>query len=162
MTRWTVQFGVFGLLAGVLFASIGCSSPGGSSTRTRMATLCRAGLDDCREIELTYDHLRDREAGEPERTYEQLRIVVRPRAPLSFEQTVKSAEVKLGTPQGQYRFENVDVRRDKTGRKVWFVQRDTSRIIATLDLDTHATTGPDDEPPAWATPDGGAPLPRAE
>lgn len=160
--RQAARLDVLGLLAGVLVVILGCSASDGSSTRTRMATLCRAGLDDCREIELTYDHLRDHEAGQPERTYEQLRIVVKPRAPLSFEQTVKTAEVKLGTPQGQCRFENVDVRRDKTGRKIWFVQRDTSRIIATLDLDTNATTGPDDEPPAWATPDGGASLPRAE
>jgi hypothetical protein len=127
-----------------------------------MQTLCSAGLDECREIELTYDRLRDREAGEPPRAYELLRIVVQPRQQLSFEQTVKTVELKFGVPRGQCRFENVEARRDETGQKVWFVQRDTSRIVATLDLQTHKTTGPDDEPPAWATPDGGEPLESAD
>ncbi|MHC4235760.1 MAG: hypothetical protein ACYSUQ_11640, partial [Planctomycetota bacterium] len=114
------------------------------------------------EIELTYDRLRDREAGEPQRAYELLRIVVQPRQQLSFERTVKTVELKFGVPRGQCRFENVEARRDETGQKVWFVQRDTSRIVATLDLQTHKTTGPDDEPPAWATPDGGEPLESAD
>jgi hypothetical protein len=81
--------------------------------------------------------------------------------PLHFEQTIKTVEPKFGVPSGQCRFENVEARRDETGRKVWLVQRDTSRIVATLDRVTHATTGPDDEPPAWATPDGGQPLESA-
>jgi hypothetical protein len=123
-----------------------------------METLCTAGLDECREIWLTYDRLREREAGEPERAYEQLRVVVKPRRQLRFEQSVKTVELKFGVPRGQCRFENVEARRDKTGQKVWFVERDTSRIVATLDLETHETTGPDDEPPAWATPDGGEPM----
>ena len=126
-----------------------------------METLCSAGLDECREIELTYDRLRDREAGEPERAYELLRIVVKPRQRLHFEQTVKTVELEFGVPRGQCRFKDVEGRTDESGQKVWFVQRDTSRIVATLDIETHETTGPDDEPPAWATPDGGEPLESA-
>ena len=75
--------------------------------------------------------------------------------------TVKTVELKFGVPRGQCRFENVQARRDGTGQKVWFVQRNTSRIVATLDLETHETTGPDDEPPSWAIPDGGEPLASA-
>ena len=161
MMQQVAQYGMVGLVAGLVLASVGCSSPAGSSTRTRMQTLCSAGLDDCREIELTYDRLRDRDVGEPERAYELLRVVVKPRQQLSFEQTVKTVELKFGVPRGQCRLENVEARRDETGQKVWFVQRDTSRIVATLDLQTHETTGPDDEPPAWATPDGGEPLESA-
>jgi hypothetical protein len=161
MMRHVTQCGVVGLAAGLVLASTGCSSPGSSATQIRMQTLCSAGLDECREIALTHDRLWDRAAGEPERAYEQLRVVVRPRKPLHFEQVVKSVELKFGEPGGQCRFENVEARRDETGQKVWFVQRDTSRIVATVDLVTHATTGPDDEPPGWATPDGGKPLKRA-
>lgn len=161
MMQQVAQYGVVGLVAGLVLASVGCSSPAHSSTRIRMQTLCSAGLDECREIELTYDRLRDREVGEPERAYELLRVVVKPRQQLRFEQTVKTVELKFGVPRGQCRFENVEARRDETGQKVWFVQRDTSRIVATLDLETHETTGPDDEPPAWATPDGGEPLESA-
>jgi hypothetical protein len=155
------KYGVVGLVAGLVLADLGCSSPAHSSTRIRMETLCSAGLDECREIELTYDRLRDREVGEPERAYELLRVVVKPRQQLRFEQTVKTVELKFGVPPGQCRFENVEARRDETGQKVWFVQGDTSRIVATLDLQTRETTGPDDKPPDWATPDGGEPLASA-
>jgi len=155
MMKQVAQYGLVGLVAGLVLASVGCSSSAGSSTRTRMQMLCSTGLDECRDITLTCDRLRDHEAGKPERTYEQLRVVVRPRQRLSFEQTLKTVELKSGVPHGQCRFENVEARTDETGQKVWFVQRDTSRIVATLDLATHQTTGPDDEPPAWATPNGG-------
>ena len=158
MMQQVEQYGVVGLVAGLVLASVGCSSPARSSTRTRMQTLCSAGLDECREIELTCDRLWEREDGEPQRVYELLRVVVKPRQELSLEQTVKTVELKFGVPRGQCRFENVEARRDETGQKVWFVQRDTARIIATADLWTRETTGPDDEPPVWATPDGGKPL----
>jgi hypothetical protein len=55
----------------------------------------------------------------------------------------------------------VEGRIDQTGQKVRFVQPDTGRIVATLDLYSGKTTGPDDEPPAWATPAGGKPLPSS-
>ena len=159
MMRQVTHYGLAALVAGLVLASVGCSSPGSSATQIRMKTLCSVGLDECREIALTYDRLWDREAGQPERAYEQLRVVVKPREPLHFEQAVKTVELKFGAPGGQCQFENVEARRDETGHRVWFVQRGTSRIVATVDLMTHATTGPDDEPPAWATPAGGKPLP---
>jgi hypothetical protein len=158
MMRQAKWCGVVGLAAGLVLASVGCSPAGSSATQIRMQTLCSAGLDECREIALTYDRAWDREAGKPQRAYELLRVVVKPREPLHFEQTVKTVELKSGVPVGQCQFENVEARRDEANRRVWFVQRDTSRIVATVDLITQATTGPDDEPPAWATPDGGKPL----
>ncbi len=158
MIQLMAWYGKVGLVAALVVVSVGCSSSRTSSTRVRMQTLCSAGLDECREIELTCDRLQEHEAGEPDRECEQLRVVVRPRQQLRFEQAVKTVELKFGVPRGQCRFENVEARRDETGQKVWFVQRDTSRIVATLDLQNHETTGPDDEPPAWATPDGGEPL----
>jgi hypothetical protein len=158
MMRQVARYVAVGMAAGLVLASAGCSSAGSSSTQVRMQTLYSAGLDDCREIALTRDRLKDCEAGQPERTYELLRVVVRPRQELSFEQTVKEVELKPGVPRGQCRFENVEARTDESGQRVWFVQRDNSRIIATVDLETHKTTGPDDQPPGWATPNGGRSL----
>ncbi|MBU0705268.1 MAG: hypothetical protein KKC18_15570, partial [Chloroflexi bacterium] len=140
MMQQAVKYAVVGLVAGLVLASVGCSSPTSSSTQIRMQTLCSAGLDECRKIDLTYDRSWDRETGEPERRYELLRVVVKPRPHLQFEQTVKTVELKFGVPRGECRFENVEARRDETGQKVWFVQRDTSRIVATVNLVTHATT----------------------
>lgn len=158
MMRHVVQYGVVGVLAGLFVVSAGCSAHGNSATQIRLQTVCSAELDDYREIRLTCDRLVDREAGKPERTYELMRVVVRPRPAIVFEETVQKVELKLGERHGQCRFEDVEARRDEAGRRVWFVERGSARILATIDLVTRATTGPDDEPPAWATPDGGERL----
>jgi hypothetical protein len=152
---------VVGVLTIVIVTSAGCATPETSSTRIRMQTLSSAGLDSCREIQLTRDRVLDRESGQPEREYEVLRIVVKPREHLNFERTVKQVELKYGLPRRPCHYENVEARSDESHQRIWFVQRDTGKIVATVDLATDATTGPDDEPPAWATPDGGRRLERA-
>ena len=148
------------LLAGgcLILTAVGCAK---STTRTSTLTshtLCGGNLDECREIRLSYGVGREREGLGPERHYEQLTVKVSPREHLGFRRTVKTVELTFGVPRGQLRFRGVEGRIDEAGQKVWFVQRDTGRIVATFDAETHATTGPDDEPPAWATPDGGTPL----
>jgi hypothetical protein len=135
---------------------IGCA-PERSSTLTSYP-LCRAGLDEYREVELSYGLRSERQGWEPVRKYEQLVLKVRPRPSLRFKQVLKTVERKPGMSSGELRFENVVGRTDQTRQKVWFVERSTGRILATLDRQTGQTTGPDDEPPAWAKPDGGLPL----
>jgi hypothetical protein len=153
------------VICGVALALVsqGCSQSTiyTSSTRVRQETW-RANLDECRQVRLSCDLVRDRLTGEPDRKYEQLRLEVAPREHLSFRRTLKKIELKFGVPRGQLRFQDVEVRADQERRRVWFVDGDTKRIIATLDRETGATTGPDDDPPDWATPDGGAPLEEAE
>ncbi len=58
----------------------------------------------------------------------------------------------------QFKFGQLEARSDSARDKVWIVDRDASRVVATLDCGTGATTGPDDQPPAWAAVDGGARL----
>jgi hypothetical protein len=136
---------------------VGCA-PTRTSSRTRIHTISEGTLDECREVALSYDVLQEREGTQPERKYEQLILRIYPRKHLSYERTLKSVEMKPGVPSGQLRIESAEARIDQAREKVWFVEPDTSRILATLDLQTGRTTGPDDEPPAWATPDGGMPL----
>ena len=144
---------VFGI--SLAFFSKGCTHhPYGSSTRLRQETW-RAQLDDCREVSLSFDRVRDSVEGKPNRKYEQLTLQVRPRKHLQFERVVKTVELEPGVPRGQLKFDDVEVRTDPERRQVWLVDRTAGRVIATLDRDTGATTGPDDEPPLWATPNGG-------
>jgi hypothetical protein len=135
---------------------IGCA-PERSSTLTSYP-LCCAALDECREVELSYGVGREREGLEPVRKYEMLTLEVRPRPSLRSKHVLKTIEQKPGSPSGELRFLNVRVRTDETGQRIWFVESSTGRILATLDRQTGRTTGPDDEPPAWAKPDGGHPL----
>ena len=155
MVRQIPLRGPLVLSVALLWAGLGCSQNTlSSSTRISRASW-RADLDEWREVMLSCDLVQDRTDTGPVRTYEQLRLAVRPRKHLHFESTLKTVELGPGVPRGQLRYRNVEARTDETHRKVWFVQRDTGRIIATFDREKGETTGPDDKPPAWATPDGG-------
>ncbi|MBN2563234.1 MAG: hypothetical protein JXQ75_20115 [Phycisphaerae bacterium] len=132
-----------------------CSS-GRMSSSTRLCdTICSGDLDECRQVELSCDMVRYCEDMKPAREYEQLTLKVSPREHLRFKGAVKTIDLDFGVPRGQLRFQDVEARTDEARQKVWFVERATGRVLATLDLATRMTTGPDDEPPAWATPDGG-------
>ena len=141
----------------LILVAAGCA-PTRTSTRTRVRTIGQGNLDEWRKVVLSYDVIREREGTEPERKYEQVTLHIYPREHLYFERALKTVELKFGVPSGELRFEDAEARIDESRRKIWFVERDTGRIIATLDLETARTTGPDDEPPSWATPEGGAPL----
>jgi len=143
------------------FVSAGCLSPGyhSESTSTRLRDAWwRWNLNECQEVRLSCDFVRDRTSGHPERKYEQFVLRVNPRRHLRFERTLKTVELVRGARRGQIRFEEIEARTDDTHQKVWFVESETGRILATLDRATGNTTGPDDPAPAWATQDGGVPL----
>ena len=55
-------------------------------------------------------------------------------------------------------FDNVEARADSSGHRIWLVDKPTGRVVASADLDTESFTGPDDESPSWARPDGGTVL----
>ncbi len=108
---------------------------------------------------VSYDLIRDRRTPEePERKYEQVTLQVVPREHLRLMRALKKIELKTGVPQGQLKYRDIEIRTDQQRRKVWFVDTETRRIVATLDVETGATTGPDDEAPKWATADSGVPL----
>jgi hypothetical protein len=141
---------------------LGCAHHRSSeTTRIRQASW-QANLDDCREVRLSSHKGYDREDGEPARRYEQLTLEIRPRKHLEFESVLKTIELTSGGRSGQLEFGEIEVRADEARRRVWFVDRKTGRIVATLDRDTGATTGPDDAAPVWATPEGGVVLGRGD
>ncbi len=55
-------------------------------------------------------------------------------------------------------FDNVEARADSSGHRIWLVDKQTGRVVASADLDTKSLTGLDDESPSWARPDGGTVL----
>ena len=150
-TRWVPPLSLV-----LTLVCIGCT-PERSSTLNRYP-LCCAAVDEYREVGLSYDVRKEREGWESVRRYEMLTLEVRPRPSLRSKHVLKTIEQKPGSSSGELRFQDVEVRTDETRQKVWFVERRTGRILATLDRQSGRTTGPDDEPPAWAKPDGGHPL----
>jgi hypothetical protein len=153
-------FAMLALLSVV--CTLGCTHTRSTEATTIRQASWHAVLDECQEVHLSFDRVHEHESGEPERSYEQLTLELRPRPHLRFERLLKSVEMKPGASEGQFRFDEIEVRADEARRRVWFVDRETRRVIATLDRDTGSTTGPDDEPPPWATVDGGVPLSERE
>jgi hypothetical protein len=135
---------------------IGCTP--GHTSMLNSHPLCCAALDEYREVQLSYEVRRDREGLGPERVSEGLNLEVRPRPSLRAKYVIKTVEQKSGSPSGELRFQNVEGRTDETRQKVWFVDRNTGRVLVTLDRQSGRTTGPDDEAPAWAKPDVGRVL----
>jgi len=58
----------------------------------------------------------------------------------------------------RFSFGPLEARVDQAKTKVWIVDTETARVIASLDCVTGARTGPDDPAPSWATPAGGLRL----
>ena len=145
------------LSASLVFGGAGCSSSYSTECTAMIRATCHETLDDCREVGLSEVWVRDYENGRLVDEYSQLRTEVRPRDDLRFERSLKKAEPRRGA-LGKFDLHNLEIRADVSRSKVWFVERDTDRIIATLDRETGRTTGPDDEPPTWATPDSGERL----
>lgn len=137
---------------------LGCAPTMSSeATRIRQASW-KADLDEYQEILLCVSRVQDSENGVVAGTYEELTLEVRPRPALRFESLLKSVELRPGARAGGLRYKHIEVRADDSRRRVWFVDVAAGRIVGTLDRDTRATTGPDDEPPSWATVDGGVLL----
>jgi len=137
---------------------LGCAH-GVASESTKVRLLqWQADLDDCREVSLSVYQSTDNIEGQPESKSEELTLEVRPRRHLEFKVVLKSVDAKAGDLAGQFNADEIEVRADESRRKVWFVDKRAKRVIATLDRESGQTTGPDDQPPPWATPDGGTPI----
>ena len=57
-----------------------------------------------------------------------------------------------------FQFGKLAARTDAGRQRVWIVDTDARRVIASLDCTTGDRTGPCDEAPPWATLEGGTPL----
>ena len=158
MKRITRYRGLLILLGvSLVLGGAGCSSSQSTQSTRIIRAKCHETLDDCREVGLSEVWVRDYEDGRLVDESFQLRIEVAPRDDLTFERSLKKAKPRRGA-LGNFDLHNLEVRTDESRSKVWFVDRGTDRIVATLDRETEQTTGPDDEPPTWATPDGGERL----
>jgi hypothetical protein len=147
------------VLAGIaLLIGAGCASSYTSSQTRWSRDLCRGHLNEYLDIRLSYDVVKDRDELSPPREYEQLMLRVAPRDDHRVRVALKTVDLDPGVPRGQLRFNNVQARTDGTGARVWFIDMDTGRILATLDRRNGVTTGPDDPPPPWATADSGVIL----
>ena len=137
---------------------VGCAHTMSSESTQIREVSWQADVDEYQEVMLSVSRILDSEDGVAVGSREELTLEVRPRPDLQYESVLKSVEVQSGSRSSEFPFRDVEVRANESRRRVWFVDVMGGRVIATLDRDTRATTGPDDQPPSWATVDGGVLL----
>lgn len=145
-----------------IICGLGCAHTVTSESTIIRQAGWRANVNECQEVLLSRGRVIDRREGEADRTYEVLRLELVPRAHLEFETVLEKIELGPTSRGGNFAYEELEVRAGESRRRIWFVDPSAERVVATLDMDTGVTTGPGDEPPAWATVDGGEVLDRVE
>ncbi len=131
----------------------GCLS--GSTSSTINKTLYRANLDACNEVCLRHEAVKTREGWGPEECCERITVVVRPLPKPEAEFRLDRKPAAVWPSWSQFRFGDIEARIDELGERIWFVDRATGKVIGAIDRDSGKATGPQDEAPAWATPNRG-------
>ena len=135
-------------------ANVGCSAFASSYARP----LHVAMLDETGKVELWEYAQHNAVLRGPEHNFRVLSLHVA----LPGDELVKGVICRKGGEHGKdapgYEFGELEARTDETGRKVWIMDKDTGRVIASADCDTQVLTGPDDEAPLWANRGAGTVL----
>lgn len=121
-------------------------------------TLHAANLDANYAVLLSHRASKHREGLNPEQRSEQLIVEIVPRPLPREDYTMASQPVQTWPSFSHYQYRDVEARADSAGRRVWYIDRTTGSIIATVDRDSGSTTGPGDTARDWATRDSGRVL----
>ena len=165
MASSTVVMKTFAIcVLGLTACGVGCAHTMSSESTQIREVSWQADVDEYQEVMLSVSRILDSENGAAVGSREELTLEVRPRPDLQYESVLKSVELQSGARarSSGFPFKDVEVRANESRRRVWFVDVASRRVIATLDRDTRATTGPDDQAPSWATVDGGVLLRAAD
>ncbi len=138
-----------------------------------LSTMHEATLDEARTVRLAAYAQHNVVLRGPEHNFAELSLVISYDAKTS-KKSVYESGVRLpggfticvinrrggedGNSLERFKFGQLEARSNTTRDKLWIVDVEDSRVVVTLDLKTFATTGPDDEPPPWATLAGGVRL----
>jgi hypothetical protein len=118
-------------------------------------------IDEERVVVLDQEARQDLLRPGPESNYAALQLRLMESDRLVVDHTIAR---RPGSPDAvhRFRFGGIEGRTDESRQRVWLVDSETRRVIATLDCSTGNVTGPDDPQPAWATSEGGVVLSKAE
>lgn len=133
----------------------GCS---GSTTSHMNRTIHRAHLDDCYEIKLVHRSSKHREGWRPATCSEETIVLIEPRVIQSDEYSARRVDVPGWPSWSSFEFGDVEARCDAARERIWFLDRASGRVVASVDRCSRQTTGPGDPAPPWATADGGQRL----
>jgi len=136
-------------------ASLFVAGCGGSTSTWINKDVHRANLDSCYEVRLEHRSGKRNEGFKPEQRFEEAVIVIKPRALPSGEYSLQRKNAAGWPSWSAFDFGDVEARADASRQHVWFVDRKSGKVIASVDRATGETTAPGESPPEWATPTGG-------
>ena len=164
------QLLVLVILGSVCAGTAGCGMFQNSVSRS----ICACTLDADRTVRLVECVQHNSVLRGPKHNFAQLLLTVTPTNANRTHQSVCEGGVCLpagssvhvlsrrggqdSARSGSFRLGQLEARSTALRDKLWIVDLSASRIIATLDLHTMESTGPEDEPPLWATPGDGERL----
>ena len=125
------------------------------STTIKHAASWHADFDDFREIQLSSIHLQTYSSAEPKRENRQLALKISQKETFQLDRVIEDTKLNSDKTH-ELSCEEVEMRTDTERKKVWFVFKPTNHVIATIDIKTGRTTGPNSPTPDWAIPGGGS------
>ena len=125
------------------------------SSQSYAAVSWSADLDDYRVVHLVDAHHLTYSSIEPKREVKQLILKISPKNQSYVKRILKAFPLNIKGAMHELLCEEIELRTDQERKKVWFVYKPLNHVIATVDITTGSTTGPEDPPPGWATLDGG-------
>jgi hypothetical protein len=119
----------------------------------------KAVLDESRTVRLAYYVQHNMVLRGPQHNYAELSLFVEAdkEGPMAGGVVARRGST-LGCQVNSFQLGELEARADDARERVWLVDKDAKRVVASLDCGTGATTGPDDRPPPWATLDAGVRL----
>lgn len=152
---------IFRLFAGVAVAGFACMGSLGChqlyADRTVVVVYIGA-LDEGKQVHLVKHVEYNTLLKGPEHNFAELYLEVTPLDASVGKNVVARRSPVSSDEWPHFWLGKLEARTDPNRQRVWIVDKDAGRIVASLDCSTGATTGPQDESPPWAELDTGTVL----
>ena len=146
--RWLMEMAILPGL--VCIMNSGCAS----AFQNRMwHDVYRGRLDESRIVRLSEARLHD--AMHPGADYRKLILALSADDAVVVKRVVGQRGVRRGERPAGFQLGELEGRTDADRQRVWIIDQEAGRVIASVDCKTNLVTGWQEPPPTWATLDGG-------
>ena len=146
--RWLMEMAILPGLVCIMNA--GCAPLFQAS---RIHDVYRGRLDESRIVRLS--ETRQVDGMHPEGDYSQLVLALSADDAIVVNRVVGHRGASRGERPAGFQLGELEGRTDADRQRVWIIDREAGRVIASVDCKTKLVTGWQEPPPTWATLDGG-------
>ena len=150
MCRAGVYF-IFGV--GTL-ATMGCAL----FQETTSIVVYRGEVEETRSIEVRREIGRNAVTADPARNYDVLTVYAKDGNQIAFSRRIRHSAPDSDSDSEQFQSREWEGRTDSLRQRVWLIDKERQRVMASIDWENRVITGPQDSQPGWARLDGGIEL----